>query len=262
MYARGYSLTIGHQFTSNTIRLTALTGAAATEIGGETTAREFALMTNEPSAEKFLPFFSDTRFSIVDEISFMTYQQLSKLSNHMQSFTECTEHKFGKHAIVFLGDFCQLECIGGDCIYLHENSMYWEQALTHLVELKGTHRFSNCALYSGIMPRLREGEFTEHVRNVLNSRVINGENVCYPDIQKTKFATFHNKNRAELNAVVFKDYLNRYHKDATRTNIPKTAIVIRAKAKWFARQRKLSLSQRATLFTYCSEADCKDSQNK
>ena len=262
LYARGYSRTIGHHYSNSTVRLTALTGAAATEIGGETTAREFGLMERNPSLDKFQPSFSDTRFSIVDEISFMTYKDLTKLSLHLQQFTECTEHKFGKHAIAFLGDFRQLECIGGDCIYLHENSIYWEQTLTHMVELKGLHRFSQCPQYQEIMPRLRDGQLTNNARKVLNSRVIDGKNVCLPNLQKTKFATYHNKNRAEINALVFQDYLHKYHEKSTQTDIPKMAIVIKADAKWHFRNQKLSFQQRATLFSFCSEADCKDSFGK
>jgi hypothetical protein len=42
-YCKAFSANIGHHFTIQTIRLTALTGTAAVEIGGETTTREFGL---------------------------------------------------------------------------------------------------------------------------------------------------------------------------------------------------------------------------
>jgi hypothetical protein len=45
------------------------------------------------------------------------------------------------HAFCFLGNFCQLEVIGGDSIYKNRNGIYWEQSLTCMVELKGTVDF-------------------------------------------------------------------------------------------------------------------------
>ena len=239
-----------------------MTGAAATEIGGETTAREFGLMDKTADPRKYQPSFVDTRLSIIDEISFMKYQELQTLSENLRSFTECRTHLFGKHPIVFLGDFCQLECIGGDCIYLQEKSIYWEQALTCMVELEGTHRYKDCENMKTIMPTMRDNGLSDAARNILNSRVIDGTRVKMPDLKKTRFATFHNRNRAQINASVFEDYLKEYHGDATPENIPKTAIVIRAGAKWYKRTNKLSFAQRKTLYTQCSEADCKDSQNK
>ena len=65
-----------------------------------------------------IEFFQDTRLSVIDEISFAAYHSiLEKISNNLKEFTECQKHIYGKLAICFLGDFCQLEAIGGDCIY-------------------------------------------------------------------------------------------------------------------------------------------------
>ncbi len=183
-HTRGYSAIVGHVFTRDTVKITALTGAAATEIGGQTTAREFALMQNTPSLEKHQPSFSDTRLCVVDEISFLSYADLGKLSLHLQQFTECTEHNFGKHSTVFLGDFCQLQCIGNDCMCLHENSICWEQTLTHMVELKGKHRYSKCPQLMKIMPEMRDNGLSDEAREILNSRVIDKEHVSDMNFMK------------------------------------------------------------------------------
>ena len=261
-YARAFSKGIGHHYTRNTIHITALTGAAATEIGGETTAREFGLLKKSLKAMDYIPKFVDTRLCIVDEISFMSHKELETLSSHLQEFTECRERQFGKHPIVFLGDFCQLECINGKCIYLHEDSIQWEQALTCMVELQGTHRYSKCHEMKNIMPKVRQRGLTDAQRSILNSRVIDGENVKMPDLLKTRFATYHNKDRAEINARVFEEYLNWYHADCSEDNIPKTAIVIRCDARWTNANKKLTFAQQKTLFTKCSEAHCKDHKKK
>jgi cAMP phosphodiesterase len=94
---------------------------------------------------KDIKFFQDTRLSVNDKISFAAYHSvLVKISESLKDFTECQKYIYGKHAICFLGDFCQLEAIGGNCIYKNRNGIYWEQALSCMVELKGTHRFNNC----------------------------------------------------------------------------------------------------------------------
>jgi cAMP phosphodiesterase len=118
-YAKQFSQNIGHNFTDRTILLTAITGAAATEIGGRTSASVFKYMKKKDYADiQDIEFFQDTRLSVIDEILFAAYNSvLGKISNNLKAFTECQEYIYGKHAICFLGNFCQLEAIGGDCIH-------------------------------------------------------------------------------------------------------------------------------------------------
>jgi hypothetical protein len=136
--------------------LTAITGAAATEIGGRTSASVFKYMRRtDHTSFKDIEFFQDTRLSVIDEISFAAYHSvLVKISENLKEFTECQKYICGKHAICFLGDFCQLEATGGDCIYKKRNGIYWEQALNCMVELKGTHQFNNCNDMKTIMPNM------------------------------------------------------------------------------------------------------------
>jgi cAMP phosphodiesterase len=105
-----------------------------------------------------IDFFQDTRLSVINKFSFAAYHSiLGKISSNMKAFTECQKYIYNKHAICFLWDFCQLEAIGGDCIYKNQNGIYWEQALTCMVELKGTHCFNNCVNMKTIMPNMRDG---------------------------------------------------------------------------------------------------------
>ena len=48
-YCKQFSNNIGHNFTKYTIRITALTGSAACEIGGNTTASEYLLCAKKSS---------------------------------------------------------------------------------------------------------------------------------------------------------------------------------------------------------------------
>ena len=263
-YARLFSINIGHVFTRNTIRLTALTGSAATEIGGETTHREFNISKRDDHAiDKYINSFRDTRMCVVDEISFADYHVvLSKLSKNLQNYTECRDYQYGNMPVVFLGDFCQLETISKNCIYKHVNGLYFEQALTAMVELQGTHRFRKCGLMQQVMPSLRIDGLTESHRTLLNSRVINGTTVKMPNIGTTRCATFFNNKRCLIHATIFKKYLETYHKDCDEFSIPKSAIVVRTGAHWQTSRRPLTFGHRKVLFEQCAESDCTNGGNK
>ena len=264
-YCKLYSSSIGHHFTSSTIRVTALTGAAATEIGGETTAREFQLRSKKDCASlDDLASFTDTRMCVVDEVSFADYDNdLTVLSGNLQRFTECTEHQFGSVALVFLGDFCQLETIGGNCIYKHENGIFWEQALTCMVELMGTHRYKDCPILKRLMPAWRANGLSEQDRKLLNSRVISARNgVQMPDMASARYATYHNKNRVEINATIFREYLKQHHSNCEEGNIPRNAVVIKANPVWARSELPLCFGHRKVLFEECSEAHTRNSYNK
>jgi hypothetical protein len=87
----------------------------------------------------------DTRLNIIDEVLFAGCKRgLEKTSGFLQNATECAEFQYGRAAICFLGDFSQLETIDKDVIYKQPFGIYWEQTLSCLVELKGTHRYKVC----------------------------------------------------------------------------------------------------------------------
>jgi hypothetical protein len=258
-YAKQFSQQINHSFTDRTILLTALTGAAATEIGGRTTASVFGYMKKTSCAsQKTINFFMDTRLNIIDEISFASYHSvLGRISENLKNYTQQPNYTFGSIDMCFLGDFCQLEPIGKDPLYKYRNGVYWEQALNCMVELKGTHRFNNCKEMMRIMPNMRDGTLSAEDRRILNSRVINGDKVKKPNPLKTKYATFFNIKRAELNASVFQNYLMKFHTGKSESEIPMTAITIKATTRWNKSKINLTFDQRKILFEECSEADCR-----
>jgi hypothetical protein len=263
-YAKLFSQNIGHQFTIYTIRLTAMTGAAAMEIGGATTASAFHYMQGSSHAtQEEIDIHKETRLNIIDEISFAGYSKvLGGISHFLRNATECTAFQYGSHAICFLGDFCQLETIDKDVIYKHHYGIYWEQALNCLVELKGAHRYKNCPVMQQIMPDMRNHGLSEANRKILNSRVINGNTVRMPRPDTIRFATYFNVKRCGINIEVFRTYLSKHHTACTRDDIPDTAIVIKSKASWGKSKVPLSFEQRKVLFEKCSEANVSNSRSK
>ena len=256
-YAKQFSQNIEHEFTDRTILLTAMTGAAATEIGGRTTASVYGYLRKSSTARMTdIDFFQDTRLNIIDEISFASYRSiLGRISQNLQSFTQESSYIFGSIDICFLGDFCQLEPFAKDPLYKHRNGVLWEQALNCMVELQGTHRFRNCENMTRIMPNMRDGVLSAEDRKILNSRVINGKDVKKPNPLKTKYATFYNKKKAGLNADVFRNYLTTFHKGKSESEIPLTAITIKGVSNWNKSKIPLTFDQRKILFEECSEAD-------
>jgi hypothetical protein len=113
-----------------------------------------------------------------------------------------------------------------------------------------------------IMPKMRNEGLSEADRKILNSRVIDGDKVKMPRPEKNRFATFFNAKRCGINIDVFRSYLEKHHAGCTRDNIPKSAIVIKAKACWGKSKILLSFEQRKVLFEKCSEAEVTNSWNK
>ena len=238
---------------------------AATEVGGQTCAKEYHLLSSNDEVVDVeeLREWQDTRFNIVDEVSFGSYRDfLEKLNDRLAKFAQRPDLLYGSSAIVFLGDFCQLPPTHGEVIYDHENGILWEQTLNCMVELKGAHRFKNCKKMKRIIPGMREYGLTEEDRALLNSRVVDGVNVKLPPIEATKFASYTNVTKSKFNAAVFKNYLERHHARCTKDSIPDTAIVVRAGASWAKSGAPLSFNQRKILYEECPEGDCKNSGNK
>ena len=188
---------------------------------------------------------------------------LRGISKNLRSFTQCTnDYLYGKHGICFLGDFCQLDAIGGDLIYQNRNGIYWEQALNCMVELKGTHHFNSCADMKKIMPNMQNGVLSAKDRKILNSRVINGKDIKTPNPLETKYATFFNAKRSEINASVFRSYLKTFHKGKSESDIPLSAIVIKATTYWNKSKIPLTFDQRKVLFEECSEANVRRNKSQ
>jgi hypothetical protein len=99
-------------------------------------------------------------------------------------------------------------------------------------------------------------------RKILNSRVIDGVKVKMPCPESTRFATYFNAKRCGINMDMFRSYLEKHHADCTEDNIPNTAIVIKANARWGKSKIPLTYEQRNVLFENCSEADIVNSRNK
>jgi hypothetical protein len=200
---------------------------------------------------------ADTRMNIVDEISFATKELLVKLSDNTQALSEYHKSMYGKIPMVFWGDFCQLEGIGGSPIFSGAPSMYWEHCLNQLVELDGTHRYNNDPDLGIAMAQARNGDPTM-IRAMLTSRVIHSNNLTLPQDLEARYAVYTNKKRSEMNANVVRQYLQQYHHEDDNVAIPKGALIIRGQARWSATKKQLGKVAHHTLWQHCSDGHVTD----
>jgi hypothetical protein len=171
-YAARFTAMLGLPFTRYTIRLSALTGAAATEIGGETLHSVAHLMGNHTINMEDISKWKNTRILIIDEISFINYEDLRKLDRNMRSLTEDQTKPHGNVHIVFSGDFSQLEPIASKPLYAVSAAPLWNSVMNSYIEMHGRHRFRDDSDWGEILQRIREGTMTNEDREKINARVV------------------------------------------------------------------------------------------
>jgi len=264
-YIKTFSTELGVDFTKETIRYTAMTGAAATEIGGSTLHSEVAIDTSlndlltkiskkkEQSVDTLIDLWKSTRMLIIDEISFATYKVIIKLNEKLCVLRENNDEIFGGLHIIFVGDFCQLEPIGktgnNSPIYATEIRPLWD-SMNCMVELTGRWRYENDPLLGEMLYQLRENGLTPEIRNYFNGRVMNP-----PQDVQVQYATFTNGLRHAVNNKVFTDHLEKYHSKDKSKPIPDNAIMILPSMEWPVSKRQLSLDEMKEIIETNSTSD-------
>jgi hypothetical protein len=99
-------------------------------------------------------------------------RDLQDLDEFLRTVTQERSVPYGNIAIVFLGDFNQLQPIGGELIYTQPNLPAWEGALNCFIELKGTHRFSQDPVWGELLMKIRECGLTLREHDIINTCVI------------------------------------------------------------------------------------------
>ncbi|KAG7361637.1 PIF1-like helicase [Nitzschia inconspicua] len=136
-YAQKLCKALGVKFDKRTIVFTALTGAAAVSINGETTAGAFAF---KRKVKDELEEFKNTYLVIVDEVSFASVEDMELLNEKIKQIFDNPWEPFGGVPIVFSGDFAQLSPVGGRPLYKSEHSIVWKEYLNAFMELRTNQR--------------------------------------------------------------------------------------------------------------------------
>ena len=132
----------GIGFNKRTITVTALTGAAAVSILGETT--HGACYLNSNLTTQHITEWKDVKMIIIDEISFASEKFLEKLNKYLNRLKETgNDKRFGDIPVVFAGDFTQLEPVKAKPLFLNKENHLWYKCVTTFIELKTNHRFKD-----------------------------------------------------------------------------------------------------------------------
>ena len=205
-YAKDYCRMLGHKFTNRTIIVTAMSGVAATLLGGETTHSVLGLNRDSVQNEEALEW-ADARLLIIDEVSFASDSDFEKMHEHLKLFMRDHFHDYGGLNVVFAGDYSQLEPVGRDPIYKDGNYCpEFHGALNCYIELDGKWRFRKDPRWGDIMARFREGCPTYEDIDLINSECLTSKKTPPVGIQ---VASYTNKDRDAINASIYDSWTTR-----------------------------------------------------
>ena len=201
-YAKQYCQFLDYPYTSNTIVVTAMSGVAATLLGGSTTASKCCLMRSPQSDDVYE--WKHTRLLIIDEISFASpgeietlHKKLSILRNTLKE-----QSQFGGLHVVFAGNFRQLEPVKKDVLF-RKLSMQFDW-INCFLELDGMHRFRTDRHWGNLLKQFRDGNATEKDIDEINEECLlrKGKNVP----RGIQYASYNNRTRDVINTEVFNKY--------------------------------------------------------
>lgn len=158
------------------IAVTALTGCAASLIGGQTIHGWGGIGLGKEPAQTIvsklhtrpdcLRRWKTTQALIIDEVSMMSAELFNKL-HIIAQLVRKSEQFFGGIQLVLCGDFAQLEPIGSDKLCF-ESTLWREVTPVYLTEIIR----QTDPVFQGLLQRLRMGVLTSGDKEVLNSRLM------------------------------------------------------------------------------------------
>ena len=259
----------GIGFSKRTITVTALTGAAAVNIFGETTHGACLLNARNVTAEK-IEEWKDTKMLIVDEISFASKHILMKLNKHLNLLKEVgNEKRFGNIPVLFAGDFTQLEPVGAKPLYLCEDDDLFFQTVTTFMELKTNHRFTKDKEWGDMLARMRiEGASAIDLEKINKRVVCKSNHIKEEDIpHDSVYATSTNIDKTAINDGIFSKHLMASHHKHESLPPPKHTICIKASNLMFKSTKEKGYSDgsqfgKDIVHACCGEGQVKSETNK
>ena len=225
IYARQFTESHGLNFDMRTIVVTAMSGVAATSIGGETLHKAAGLNRRKETDDRS---WSNARLLIIDEVSFMNTSDLENLDQKLRDLMRRNSSIYGGLDVLFCGDFRQLEPCAGVPLYSPKIAdKKWANSINCHVELHGMHRFQDDMEWGHILRRIRDDQHTRHDIDAINRCVFSGE-CCSPRPlpPSTAYCVYSNVDRTAINAGVFSNKLKGHY--LHNITLPLHALVIKA----------------------------------
>ena len=202
------------------IGITATTGCAAVNIGGNTLHSYFGLRPNLDVIKYTKQLLSSksvikTKLEtldilIIDEVSMLDNVMCDELSYILKECKKSTL-EFGGTQVIFVGDFFQLPPVTNTFCFL---SLSWINLKPKIIELKELVRQSDDKLFQLILGKLRFGKLTKQIYDILE----NNKTVEFKDIKPTKLypnnidvdkINLNEINKLKGKSNLFKSYYNR-----------------------------------------------------
>ncbi|KAL7493251.1 hypothetical protein ACHAWT_002307 [Skeletonema menzelii] len=201
-------------WNNDTFLFTATTGAAASLFNGRTIHDAAFLNGKESNISNALrQQWQNVSLLIIDEISFFTMHNLTKLDHMLKNIKGVTNKPFGGVSIVFSGDFHQLPPIMAEydsLLYDGRNNGFFLGCINSVVILEVSHRFDDDPVYGAALRRMWSGEFTVDDVRYINSRLVGQNGVTLPpdcNDSDTTYATPLNKQRNGISSGIFRNHL-------------------------------------------------------
>jgi hypothetical protein len=228
-YAKRLCHNLEVRYTRRTIVVTALTGAAAVGIRGETTHSSIVLNRQTPPTMEEIEEWKHAYLVVVDKISFSGKKELQKIHFSLGRLREDPSQKFGGMGILFSGDLSQLDPVKGTLLHKEEDNRMWDKWVHTFFELGKNHRFKDDKKWGELLGRFRDtGPRKEDVK-LINSRVIDSPNgPCSNDIPvNAVYATKTNMDRMATNDSIFAKHVANSCSQDANTEPPKHTICIK-----------------------------------
>ena len=250
-YSQHYHKILGHQTHNRSIVLTAMTGVAATIIGGETAHSALHIFNRSISPAK-IDLWTNTKLLVIDEISFASNKTIALINKKLNELKRKTGI-FGDIHIIFCGDLRQLLPVSEAALYKNYTTQpsLFKIHVNCYIELNGMHRFHQDPEWGQILLRFRKGCPSDEDIDTINTRVQNDITQQMPyDI---KYATFQNRDRDSINVGIFQQKLAYSHEKFDQTQnfilIFCDNIIIKKE------DQDIPLSQTRYFYENCGESD-------
>ena len=259
-FVENISYFFGWNYDSDTVKITALTGAAACQIPNGKTIHNQACLNSKKITQANVDCWKSTKMLIIDEISFMNEDTLEKLDKNLRLLKE-NDTLFGGIMIVLVGDFFQLLPLFGNPLFKCNTLQF--SAINKAVFLNNSHRFEDDPEFGEIMRRLRNGLITKKDLQTINSRHITNPRVSLPPINQLRCACYMNTERNAYSNVIFLEHLKQTHQftDDTSVECPKHTCIIKASMRSKENGKKVNNVMYNRLLDECGDSDIKNSKN-
>ena len=260
----------GILWTETTFFYTAYTGSAASAFGGRTITKASGMCSQNITDKQRLEW-SQCKILVIDEVSFMTENELMKLDTKLRQYGNRNK-VYGGYSIIFGGDFRQLaKGKKNELLYSTLSKRFFEQNLNGIIILQNEHRFRNDPEFGKLLSDFWAGDLSEEQRNLINTRVIGERGQAMPETipesHDWNYACPTNKERNAISAGIFKKHIELTHPAWDSEQLPPDHTIIIEGAfgptcSSNKKKRKIRNALRHRIIESCGDADIEYGTNK